>query len=113
MEDDIDDSPDTPLITRPGRPKIIPVPKSNLCARVCMVFCAFAIVILSIIAYLLHINTPYIKINDDNPHTKPELVEGLIGAIVLYFLCFMASIVAWCRQCRSVAKPIEDARLSD
>ncbi|RYY82171.1 hypothetical protein EON63_13860 [archaeon] len=32
-EEDIDDSPHTPLINRPGRPKVIPAPRSTLCKQ--------------------------------------------------------------------------------
>lgn len=65
--------------------------------RTAIVFSLSGIVYLSTIAYMLQHDSLYIKIPDDVKFTKQELAKGVLGAIVLYILCFLISMFVWMR----------------
>ena len=70
----------------------------NLGVKVCGVFSLSGIFFLSILALLFQINTPYIKVSGKYEHDKPALVEGIVGAIFLYFGAFGFCAYLWFRS---------------
>lgn len=69
------------------------------------VFSVAGVVYLSTIAYMLRKNTIYIRMTDEVNNKKPELVNGVVGAIFIYFLCACVSL--WAIY-RSPSNRIED-----
>lgn len=76
-----------------------------------MVFSLFAIIILATFAYLLSINSIYLQVSAENQHRKPELAEGVMGAIVLYTICLVLSSFSLWQRTRVIRGPIEDTHL--
>lgn len=64
-------------------------------AQCCFFFSILAILFLSIVGYLLWIDSLYLKVSAENSKNKPDLVNGVIGAIVMYIGCVALSGYMW------------------
>lgn len=108
-EDEIDN---VPILNAARAPKEVPTTRSAFCeenqysflrlftgvvsgAKICFLFSFSGIIFLSIIAYLLWTNSLYLKVNKENTHNKPKLVEGCVGAILMYVGCLGLSGYFW------------------
>ena len=47
------------------------------------------------ISSMLHHDSPYITVNPENMNRKPELADGMTGAIMMYFGCLLISAYLW------------------
>ena len=81
-------------------------------ASFCSVFSIFGIVFLSIIATLLHNNSIYLKASVKTGQSKSDLVQGVIGAIIMYVVCLGVSIYFLFTGSRTVTV-VENPRLDD
>lgn len=80
-------------------------------ASFCCVFSIFGIAFLSIIASMLQHNSPYLKTGADITN-KPNLVKGVLGAIIMYVVCLGISSYLLLVNARGVAV-VESPRLDD
>ena len=85
--DDIDNLPHPVMKYNPAYSSV----KSNACAQCCFIFSFMGIVFLSIIALMLKSDSIYIKISQANDDKKPELADGVMGAVYIYIVCFLVS----------------------
>jgi hypothetical protein len=76
--------------------------------KCCFVFSLSGVIFLSIIAYMLHKDSIYIRIDGANGKKKKELVKGVVGAIVMYIICMLLSTYLWYR---ALTESEEDPRL--
>ena len=81
-------------------------------ASFCCVFSLFGIVFLSIIAVLLHQNSKYLKLTGESNSRKPELVNGVLGAIIMYVVCLAVSFYFLISSPRRV-EVVRSPRLDD
>lgn len=81
-------------------------------ATCCFVFSLFGVIFLSIMAYLLWIESVYIKVNPANMNKKLDLVRGVIGAIIMYAVCMVVSAYFLISTARSV-NLVDSPRLED
>ena len=64
-------------------------------AKCCFIFSLLGIIFLSIIGYLLWIDSLYLKVSAANEKNKPNLVNGVLGAITMYVGTLVLSGYMW------------------
>jgi hypothetical protein len=78
------------------------------CAKCCAFFSSVAIVFLTILAFLISCNAPYLRLSSEILENKQSLVEAVVGAIFMYFGCFAISMFILFRN--PVQREVEDGR---
>jgi hypothetical protein len=73
--------------------------------KCCFMFSLIAILFLSIVAYLLWSDSLYLKVNAANANRKPQLANGVIGAIILYSVSMSVSAYFWMRSASALEPP--------
>lgn len=127
-----DDELDQIPVLNPHRYKPLPQKKSTFCEskllfsfwlkilivcfcftgpKCCFTFSLMAIIFLSIVAYLLWVDSLYFKVSKENEHRKPELVNGVLGAVVMYIACLGLSGYMWFKS--TTLEPLTSPRFME
>lgn len=75
-------------------------------------FSLFGVIFLSILAYLLRLESVYVKVSPANASKKHDLARGVVGAIIMYAACMVISGYILLSTSRSV-DIVESPRLED
>ncbi len=77
----------------------------------CFLFSLSGIIFLSVIALLLFHDSPYLIVSTANANRKPELADGVMGAIMMYVACLVVSGYFWFRT--SIISNLSESHFDD
>ena len=63
---------------------------------------------------MLKYNSLYFKVSKENMNNKKELIHGVMGAIIMYIICFLISLyIIWKGNSKVIVTSLSEPRLKD